>query len=381
MVAPVDSSPCIDEPLQARAKREAFAAFRDSIPQSLCHLVEAFGSHQWLLLQLVNASAPGRELAESNPPLAYMLANSHEFRRTQPDVAAIQARIHAHQRQKVICAWLGFPDTLSTVRLLKKLSLDAVSPSILRRLRLVLKDNAVEAKSLRHRQVIHAGVLDFLLCPRLRALATSSLMDELENSADRAATRGAADQLLHALEILDEIRSRRSIRAFHSIRRIHEFVESVDQEYMDYLRSAEVQRVARLEAAERAERERAEARERARSRRPRIHPNNVEWPQPPLLGTDQIAPITSYAMLCEESDLQSNCIRSYWRSIVDKGQNIYAYRLLEPERATFTIVRMSSSVWRLSELKQAGNRKVSARSRRVVEQWLYSHSLSAARSY
>ncbi|TFH14067.1 MAG: hypothetical protein E4H02_10600 [Lentisphaerales bacterium] len=194
-----------------------------------------------------------------------------------------------------------------------------------------------------------------------------------------------ADQLQHALEILEQIKSPRELRPFQSIRQIQNFVESVDAEYIAYPQRLEQERVARIQAAERAEQQRRAARAdaRTRARAPRVpgaapsNPNTCPWPPPPVPGTDTIVPITSYRMLCEESVEQNNCIQTYWRMILGKGHRVYVYRLMQPQRVTFVIVKRSANTWRLSEIRARSNRKASKEARRVVEKWLYSYSLAA----
>lgn len=82
-------------------------------------------------------------------------------------------------------------------------------------------------------------------------------------------------------------------------------------------------------------------------------------------------------MLCEESVEQNNCIQTYWRMILGKGHRVYVYRLMQPQRVTFVIVKRSANTWRLSEIRAKSNRKASKEARRVVEKWLYSYSLAA----
>ena len=365
----------------SKAKREAFAAFRRTVPQALCRIAEPFPSHQWLLLQLIHDSGPGRELAETNPILAYALANSYEFRRTSPDAAALQSRLHGRDKQKDLCKWLGFPGTPAVAKLLQRIRPEAASPSILRRLRNVLQAQYEGTMSLlRHRKQINAGVLEFVVIPQLAQLATPKLLDEIGAADQEERYPVVADQLIHAFQLLKQIQSHRRLRPFQSIRQIEDFVEVVDNEYLAYQQRLEEERQARIEAVERAERARRVARVRARrvARADGLTPNNCVWPPPPIPGTTDIVPITSYSMLCEESSEQSNCVRSYWRTVAGEHGRTYVYRLLRPERATFTIVRRSGNTWYLSQIKRKNNKKVSPRTRRTVEKWLYGHSLSAA---
>jgi hypothetical protein len=353
-----------------RAKRDAFEAFRRTMPQALCRIVEPFESHQWLMLHMIHHSPAGRELAENNPVLAYALANSHEFRRTPPEVAAVQAVMHSHDRQRDISAWLGYPGTPAMVRVFKKLSPEAATPSILRLLRNTIGKDASRLRVLQHRRHINAGVLDFILIPDLMELATPSLLDEIENSADELQFSAAADRLAHAITVLKDIRSRREVRPFRSLRQIEGFVEAVDAEYLEHQRRMEELRAARRAAHAARERQRAElARQELDSAR-------FIWPPPPLSGTESIVPISSYDMLRKEGKSQRNCIAGYWRSIAGEKPRYYAYRVLKPQRATLMIVKRAGGSWMLQEAKVANNKPISDKTHGAIAEWLYGQSLA-----
>ncbi len=369
----------LQEPM--KAKKKSFEAFRETVPQALCKIVEPFGSHQWMLLQFINESAAGRELAETNPVLAYALANSYELRRTNPKAAAFQAHAHSRDKQRDLCKWMKFPGTPAMVRLFKRIRPDSICPSMLRQLRHAMgQDEKRLMKFLGHRQHIHADSLYFIIFPKLMALTTQKLLDDIDGRDGKVLFSTIADQVLHALRLLKRIKSKRDVRPFESLRQIHNFVGAVDNEYLEWQQRMEDEHRERLNALANAERVRSAARRRsaAETKGKNLDPKTCEWPPPPIPGNEHIVPITSYAMLCQESATQINCIRTYWQNIASKSFSVYAYRLLEPVRATFTLVRRSGNTWYLSQIETKGNRRVSERTRCVVEKWLYSYTLSAS---
>jgi hypothetical protein len=53
------------------------------------------------------------------------------------------------------------------------------------------------------------------------------------------------------------------------------------------------------------------------------------------------------------------------------------YRVLEPERATLSLIRTETGRWEIGELKASRNRPVSEQTQDLVEQWLGDWQLSS----
>lgn len=345
------------------AKRQEFLKFRFTMPQALARIVEPFASHQWSLLKLINEAPSGRDLAISNPVLAYALANSSEFRRTMPKAAAIQSIFHSHHKQRIILEWMGFPGTEAMVRLMKKIVPQAVSPSRLRRLCSAVTADQKAAKLLAYHRKINAGMLELVLGRNLADLVTPRLLADIAQADSELSVPHTADQLFQALEILGEIGSRRRIPRLTSIRRAREFCDDVDAEYR-----AHRQRQREIIAAMQA---RAEEQRRTRKTRGK---KDRTFPVPPVPGTETIVPITCKAELVKEGDEQGNCVASYERRIIEG--NAYIYKVLAPDRSTLSIVKGAGGCWRRSELKKKRNRKVSKKTILAVDHWLSRYSLS-----
>jgi len=98
-------------------------------------------------------------------------------------------------------------------------------------------------------------------------------------------------------------------------------------------------------------------------------------PRPPLRGTESVIPLTTIPQLKKEGDDQRNCVGSYARRVPQRGT--YIYKVLAVERATLAIVKTSGGTWRMGELRRAGNMEVKSQTRKAVQAWLASHSISA----
>ncbi len=367
---------------QSASSHEApLQLFVDSIPQEIREVVRPFASHQWLLLQLCGESDRIRDLAFANPVLAYVFVNNHEMRGTTAKVGHTLALMHAHQKQREMCQWLGFPATQAAVRLFKKIHPESASLSGLRLLRGALSVDSDELMGrLAHCKMINAGVLDFVTNSRLKALVTPALLKEIEQSEEEKQASALSEQLIHCIHNLVHYGLPLFDRPFRSISQIEQFIENADRECMaaqerENERQAALQEARAAEIAHRRGRN-APAEQWRREQRRRDEQTKANWPPAPLPGTDAIIPISSYGMLREEGRMQQNCISSYWRSVTGAQRNAYVYRMLEPERATFTIVKHSGNVWHLSQIKAKSNGRVKPATRAFVREWLYKHSLS-----
>ncbi len=362
----------------AISKRNAFEAFSNSIPHRMREIVEPFGSHQWMMLLMISGSREGIELAESNPVLAFALANSPEFRASTWREAEREALCQCREKQVDICEWLGFPGKPAVARLFKRIDTRCIYPYMLRRLRLALEsDFGGTMKLLAHNKNVNAQMIDLVADPRIRSVITPNLIAEM-GAAQCTVYLSLADQLFHAAELLQRMSRGRPRLRIKSIERAQRLIEEVDRQYTEYCRRLAEQGRERREQMRQARRERRRVRAENRARMGSRNPRARKWPPPPIPGTGSIIPLTSYDMLCEEAAVQNNCIRSYWDAISGGEGAAYAYRLLKPERATFMIRKRPGGDWALSEIKARSNQKVSAESRRAVESWLYAYNVSGS---
>lgn len=350
-------------------KSEPFVA---AIPPAVREIVRVFSTHQWMLLLLLTRSSMAVELASTNPVLAYAMANNHEFRRTSCRVAEQLALFHSGQKQKDICKWLGFPGTQAMVNLFRRMDPRTISPSLLRRLRLALEDEPVETmKLLGHMEKISAGIIDIVVEQRVRHMITPQLLDEIKASEAELCI-SAADDLFHVLSIARAMGGDLPRHQVSSLAKLRRIVEEADRRHLEYRRMLAERERLRCEEMERVEAARQEFMRLQRQTRgsKKKNPESRAWPPPPLPGTADIVPITSFRMLCEEGELQHHCIATYLYYITVDKACLYAYRLLKPQRATFTIARRVGNSWGLAEIKGIRNGPVNDDARLAVEKWL-----------
>ncbi|NQT91764.1 MAG: hypothetical protein HQ559_03310, partial [Lentisphaerae bacterium] len=124
-ILPVDLFSTVGIAQRVTGKAGAFAAFRGELPEGFAALVERFPSHQWAMLKLLREQKTMRDLAESNLPLAYCLANNAHFRDISPVAGEKLAIMHGHHKQRDILRWLGFPDSQAMVRMIQKIPPEA----------------------------------------------------------------------------------------------------------------------------------------------------------------------------------------------------------------------------------------------------------------
>jgi len=104
------------------------------------------------------------------------------------------------------------------------------------------------------------------------------------------------------------------------------------------------------------------------SRRGMLKATGIRFGRPPIPGTTQIVPLRTPADLEEEGREQGNCVGSYVQR-VQEGR-VYIYRVLEPERATLSLVCDGCGNWEIDQLLASHNRKVQSVTREAVSEWL-----------
>ena len=87
-------------------------------------------------------------------------------------------------------------------------------------------------------------------------------------------------------------------------------------------------------------------------------------------------PLSTPAALQEEGKQQRNCVGVY-ATQVRRGK-VYIYRVLEPERATLSII-IQNYEWCVSELKGRANCKVAPTTLLHVQKWLHWANVEANR--
>ncbi|MEI6809501.1 MAG: hypothetical protein WCN95_12335 [bacterium] len=321
------------------ANTHVLAEFRRLIPEPVATFVQPFQYRQWPLLTLLNDVPDVLAWGIENPILAYCVANNAEFRGISEQAAAFEARRHCMQKQKTILKWLKFPATPSMVKLLKKIVPEAVEPWILRSLRAAILADARVIEMLSYHSHINFGMIALFTHKNMRSLVTRELLSEVEVRIEDRMNSPTADLLGSALNKMAQLPNHPAPHPFLSLRAIQEFHDAINSAFQAHTRNHDAQNRKRL-----------------------------TLPEPPVPGTDSILPITSEAILKAEGRQMKNCIATY-AARIKKGE-AYAYRILEPERATLLVVRDPLGIWRIADFRRQHNNYTSKTATLLVSDWL-----------
>lgn len=323
----------------ALARRQAFDAFRFSLPPELVSATERFPSRQWRLFRVFQREPRFLDLLRQNPALAFCLAH-HDFLKegVRPVLGWASSTLRLKQRD--ILGHLGFVEMEMCVRILAKVLPETVHVESVRQLREVLADTDALAW-LAHLSQINAGVVALVADERLRRWVTPKLLAEV-GASEAELERPVVAPLLHDLELMQEaLRPGKAPKAFQSVAKLRQTHHEVGIEYCERMEQARL---------------------------------NCKFPSPPLPGTDEIVPLSSPEELTAEGRTQRNCVASYAKW-VESGTG-YIYRVLHPERATLSIVPGPGGDWEIQQLKLARNEPVAPPTEHFVMAWLRSFSLS-----
>jgi len=325
-------------------KDAAFLSFRASLPDELVRDIEIFRSHQWGLIVMAHHEGPAVfDLLESNPVLAYALANNSKFQTllTTPEYRHRASKLLG-RKQRSIAKSLGFPDRKATAVLLRKILPESVNPQALDTLREALTERPATAQAFSHIERVNAGVLGVATNSALDPMCTPALLRDIAASSRERYFPFAMYTLEEVAYMCRVGRPKRTPPQFSSLRKLHAFHEELSNDF-----------------------------EKVGGHKLRY----CRMPKPPIPGTDTITPVTTLAQLKKEGKEQSHCVAAYSKRIA--AGKTYIYRVLEPERATLAIVRDAGGAWHRGELRLCGNGTVSSTTERIVDEWLERNSLSA----
>jgi hypothetical protein len=313
----------------ARQRRDALASLRATIPSRLAALLEPFRSHQYAMLVMSSHSSLFIDLIDSNPVLAFHVAN----RMLKPFDPRNSQRL-ASRKQTELAYGLALPAATSSVRLIKKIDPAAASMQSLQQIHAALRNREIRGW-LAHLPTIHTGVLELVGDEGLHRVLTSDLVHEVANSSRERLRAHTAEALRELLLLRRTIYGTQLPHPFKSRRRI------------------EREREAILDAHTRCRKSGC---------------LDLSFPAPPIPGTDDILPLSQPIDLVREGVRQRNCAASY-ASAVAEGF-VYLYRVLRPQRATVALCYGPGDTWECTELRAACNEPVSPTTAWAVERWL-----------
>lgn len=300
--------------------------FLQHIPKEIRSILDPIQECRWQMLNLL-ARCPGAvDLSLSNPALAFALANNRCFHRPAVSRPYRSARWLVARKQKEIAAWLGFPATPIVVRILAKVDPYALSVKRLYFLKAAMM-NAGILKLLAHLPVINIGVLELLGCADIRNRLTYTVLHEASQIDYSPYCVERLKSLIFDTRNLSlqfpEIAWPANFRNMEQIQNFHDhltvcLIEQQSKSFDDM--------------------------------------QDYPLPPPPFPGNEHIQPIKTAKELRMEGMQMRHCIGSYLERVL--RNEVYAYRVMAPIRATLSIRRNKDGHWMKAEVSQYGNERV-----------------------
>ena len=330
LVDSLDETPEQD-PAQANFRERRRSAWRGwwrQVPAELRATLTAFERATWELWDLLNLLAReprSLDLAAGSPALAVAVAANRAFRRPRPTQPRGAARRLIRLRQRDALTWLGFDDTASTARLVRRVpAREATVPTLL-----LLRERLAEPQARRllahHAPTIDPSILD-LLHPDLVTYVGPELVEQLTTGEAAAETPPRASPARLLRDLL-------RMRAAQG----------------DAGRAARMSSLAQLVA------EHDVAVRRLRASR---HPgSSARFGPPPVLGAHWLVPLTSAAALEAEGWEMGHCVETYADDVLRGTSYIYRVSGWGLDRSTLELQRSGTS-WRIGQLLGRGNEPV-----------------------
>lgn len=306
------------------------------IPTEILEVVRPFGECHWYLLNLAGRCPGSLDLMTSNPALAMAVSSLWAFREKPPQWPLRTARSLIGKRQEAIAGWLGFPESKSTVKILRKLPPSQCSVYTLLALRNLFSSHL---KTLQHLPLLSEAVINLLAQGRGRYRLSHGVLEDIIN--DKEYLKYYISTIQNILWMRERLSDTGTIRVDSCLQLTELYDKCTEQ-----IGRPDLKRLDRSLS------------------------DSGPFPEPPLLPSPDIElePLRTEVDLLEEGRIQRNCVGSYG-SRVKKG-GVYVYRLLWPERATLSVELSESGKWGLLEIKSFANEPVSVKTVSAVLDWI-----------
>ena len=329
--------------IESRPKEIEFLKFCLTVPEHIREAIKSFQDRQYQMLQLIwHCGPPALDLIKANPALSYMLAANRFFHRPKSRKPLRSARLllSSQIKQKDMMGWLGFPPTNQVKNILRGIIHKAINVPSLLQLRQRISDHPELLKTLSHLERINAGVMRIVNDPELFRCVSEKFLKEISCSASDDALHQTAfvlKKIMGTFRFINLEKNRYpTIKSFQQIQKIQ---EDLHEKIYRFLNRRE----------------------------------GIVFPSPPVEGTDTIIPLTSIKDLLSEGFQQQNCAARLIDDVALRNQ-IYIYRVVEPERCTVSL-RKNNEGWQIDELEKAGNQPVSEYTEKVIKLWLVTHQI------
>lgn len=307
-----------------------------------------FKSHQWNPLVFLSMKRRFYDLLKSSPVLAYLLANDERVRMMVFRKELMLDDLTG-MKQAELLNLLSLPSTKAFAQIFRKITPASACPALTAMLRRCATDTD-SMKQLGHLQKVNLGALTLLTKEEsIRQQITPQLLEEVSQNRSEAHYAATANRIAESVRWHQELHANRPfpvLRSREALNAYHEELSAAAQQYFQTTAAA-----ARAEKQESLRR-------------------TIDQPfgEPPIPGTDNIQPLKTPRELIAEGYAQHNCVGSYVDRV--RAGTSYVYRIMEPERATLSIVKASGGDWMISELYTACNKPVKSETRQAVTEWL-----------
>ena len=317
--------------------------FFDNIPPDIRNVVSKVKSNQWNVLRWARDYKEYADLLVSNPALAFGVCSAAKFTRIGR-VGKSHYRDLLKQKQRKIAAYLRFPDSEQTVKILKRIDSELLDLRHLLSLREIITEHKAARKLLGHTSIINTAVMEFVTLAQhspgtFTSMSTSFLHDIAATfpvgkdiCSPTVETFEKCDEFIRykfMLLDLDRYQGVANLRSIQDL--INKHQELVGSQNNDMVE------------------------------------NDISFPAPPVLGNKNIRYIASAGELGKEASKQNNCVSAYAGDILTK--NVFVYKVFKPERATLSI-RRKNCRWAVDQLECANNQNASPATYENVKKWL-----------
>ncbi len=307
--------------------------WQQSIPEDILALIAPYGQHRFLMLRLASQWKEAQDLLLNNPVLFWLwMDHCRENKYSEEHILE-----GLRNKQSVILQSMGLIGSASTVRILRRLSLDKIDAVAGRKIKALWKSQSA-IDELRHCQIVNKNYLDLLYfytdlkgTPLLHVIAAIDCLWQQK-------------EVLHIFRDCQRMRltnhELRNCRTEISLRRIHDrYALRMNRNPMDAFNYC--------------------------------HRDENGFPLPfppaPHPGTDKIKPITSFEELLHEGRSMHHCVSSYGKTVQDG--NSYIYHMEEPQRATIGLTMRNGEISGMEQMKGVCNVCVNDEARALINSW------------
>ncbi len=319
--------------LSSMAHSDDIKAWLDTIPSDINHQIDFFGAHKFFVLKLVAQWQEARDLFFSNPVLLWYWVDFCIDHKLDQETARAMLSMKQHQ----ILAAMGYSETKSLNRLLKKIKVDSIQRYFASKL-LAIMTKPDFLKTLRHIPELNQRHIDELIA--MPELIHSQLLNVLADTECRWARARLMNMILDCQRM--DLRLNRELAHCNTVgelERIHDRVVALRNE--NYINRMEVLRDE--------------------------DGNPLPFPEPPHPGNDWIKPVLTSDALIDEGRSMKHCVGAYVRN-VQSGTH-YIYHMDEPERLTISIKMNDEKPIMIEQVAGPCNRPPSIEAKAMIDSW------------